>query len=465
MNLKRIASLLLVLALALVSTAAFATTNEEYEAKIAEYEAKIAELEGQVADLQFQLELQNYVATFDGGAVTIELAMERYDYLKYMYESYGYSLDGYEDQFKQEIMTSLVQEAIVKLKADELGIATPDEAKAAELKQAATDDFNEYLDYYRANFEGDGKAEEQVVADTSAYLEGYGLNLDTLYQDQLEAYAKERLYAYVVDQIAVTDEEVQAEYDTLVAADQANYQDGAYAYESAATSGTDIYWNPEGYRAVKQVLIVFSDDQAARYSEITSRISALENELAALNATPAPETTAAADATAEATIEPTTEPRSAELISADIDAANAELDQLYAELMPTVQEVVDLFHAGTGIDELISIYGGDPGMTAEPGMTDGYVVSAKSVYWDAAFTEAAMSIANVGEISQPARGANGIYIVYYLNDIVPGAADFEAVKEEVKSTLLETRQTEAYDAQLGQWMEELNVTYYIDNFR
>lgn len=461
MNYKRVASLLLVLALALVSTGAFATTKDDSAAKIAEYEAKIAELEAQVADLQKQLDAQNYVVSFDGGYVTIDQAMERYDYVQYMYESYGYSLDGYEDQIKQDIMTSLAQDAVVKFKADELGIATPDEAEDAELHQAATDDFNEYIDYYRANFEADGKSEEDVVADTSAYLEGYGLTLDTLYQDQLESYAKQQLYAYVSNPVTVTDDEVSAEYDSLVAADQASYENSPYSYESAAASGTDIYWNPEGYRSVKQVLLVFSDDQASRYSDITSRLSSLEAELAALDATPAPEATAAADATVEATAEP----RSAELISADIDAANAELDALYEELMPTAQEVVDLFNAGTGIDELISIYGRDPGMTSDPTMTTGYVVSANSEYWDSAFTQAAMSIANVGEISEPARGANGIYIVYYLGDVTPGAADFETVKDQVNATLLDSKQSDAYDAQLAAWMEELNVTYYLDNFR
>lgn len=457
MNYKRIATLLLALALALVSTGAFATTNDEYEAKIAEYEKQIADLQAQVEDLQHQLDLQNYVVSFDGGYVTVDEAMERYDYVEYMYESYGYSLDGYEDQVKQDIMTSLAQDAVVKYMAEQLGIATPDEATDEQLHQAASDDFDQYIEYYRTNFESDSKTEEEIVADTADYLAGYDLTEDTLYQDQLESYAQQQLYAYVADQVTVSDDEIQTEYDTLVAADQASYESSPYSYESAATSGTDIYWNPEGYRAVKQVLLAFSDDQASRYSDITSRLSSLEDELAALDATPAPDATAAAEATQE--------PRSAELINADIDAANAELDALYEELMPTAQEVVDLFNAGTGIDELISIYGGDPGMTADPGMTNGYVVSANSTYWDDAFTQAAMSIQNVGEISEPARGANGIYIVYYLADITPGAADFDTVKDQVKATLLDTKQSDAYDAQLSQWMEDLNVTYYLDNFR
>lgn len=514
MNFKKIASLLLVLALAMVSTGAFATTTDD-TAKIAEYEDRIAELEAQVADLERQLEIQNYVVTFDGGYVTADDAVERYDYVEYMYESYGYSMDGYEDQVKQDIMTSLAQDAIVDYKAEELGLATPDADKDAELKQAATDDFNEYIDSYRTNFEADGATEEQIIADTTAYLEGYGLTVDTLYQDQLKAYAKERLFAYVADEVTITDDDVAAEYDTLVANDQASYESNPYSYESAAASGADIYWNPEGYRAVKQVLIAFSDEQATRYSDITSRISALEDELAALNATPAPaETEAAAEATDEenatdedtaeadpateeageteaaveatdeenATAEDTAEadtateeaaepvdateaPRSAALINADIEAANAELDTLYEELMPTANDVVDLFNTGTGIDELISIYGGDPGMTTEPTMSTGYAVSENSEAWDAAFTQAAMSIEKIGELSEPARGASGIYIVYYLSDITPGEVDYETAKDEVRATLLETKQSEAYDAQLAAWMEELNVTYYLDNFR
>lgn len=456
MNWKKIAALLLTLALLSLGAAAGA---EDSDTQIADYEARIAELEAQVAELEHQLALRDYVASFDGGHVTVEEAMERYNYVAYMYQSYGYSLDGYEAQVKEDIATALAQEAVLLHMAEKLGLATPDEAEDAALHQAAAEDFDEYIATYRADFEAEGKDEEQVIADTGAFLEGNGLTIDALYQDQLRAHARQKLYASVADEIAVTDEDAKAAFESLVAADQESYEGGGYAYESAASSGADIYWNPEGYRAVKQVLIAFSDEQKARYSEINGRLTAFAAELDALDATPAPEAEEAEEAEEPAA------PREADLIQADIDAANAELEALYAELDPIAQEVADQFAAGAPIDELISAYGGDPGMAEEPAASKGYMVCESSAMWDKAFTQAAMSIEAIGQISQPARGAHGIYIVYYLADVAPGPVAYEAVQAHVTADLLEARQSQAYDDQLAQWMAELNVTYHLENFR
>ena len=87
MKFRKFASLALAAVLCLVSVAAFADTDEEYE-------ARIAELEAQVADLEHQLAAKDYVAEFDGGYVTAEEAMQQYNYVEYMYSAYGYSMDG-----------------------------------------------------------------------------------------------------------------------------------------------------------------------------------------------------------------------------------------------------------------------------------------------------------------------------------------------------------------------------------
>ena len=84
MNLKKLAALILALAMCLVSAGALA---EETDARIAELEKQVADLEAQVAerdatiaDLEHQLEAAGYVAEFDGGHVTVEEAMSQYEY-------------------------------------------------------------------------------------------------------------------------------------------------------------------------------------------------------------------------------------------------------------------------------------------------------------------------------------------------------------------------------------------------
>ena len=130
MNFKKFASIMLVIVLALCSASALADTQEEYEARIAELEARIAELEHQLA-------AKDYVAEFDGGFVTAADAMEQYEYVKYMYSTYGYSMDGYEDLIKQDILDSMVEEAIVKYMADQLGFYEVDDVTREELMALA----------------------------------------------------------------------------------------------------------------------------------------------------------------------------------------------------------------------------------------------------------------------------------------------------------------------------------------
>ena len=82
--------------------------------------------------------------------------------------------------------------------------------------------------------------------------------------------------------------------------------------------------------------------------------------------------------------------------------------------------MIDEFEGGADFDSLIEKYNADPGMQNEPTATKGYAVSANSTTWDPAFTEGAMSIAEVGQISAPVYGQNGIHVIYYLSDITPG---------------------------------------------
>ena len=471
MKFRKFASLALAAVLCLVSVAAFADTDEEYE-------ARIAELEAQVADLEHQLAAKDYVAEFDGGYVTAEEAMQQYSYMEYLYSAYGYSMDGYEDYTKNNIAQGMLREKIIQFKANELGLATPTDEEARQLADNAQTALDNYVENYRSSYEAEGKSEEDVIDETKAFLAENGVDYNSLYAQELEKYASDKLFEEVVKDVSVTDDEVKARFDELVAADQLSYQD-AYSYESARMNGTDIYWNPEGYRYVRQVLVAFDDDQSARYSEITGRISTLEKEMEEVTATPEPETTAEAEetataeateeaeatATAEATPEATQEPRSVEEIQADLDAANAELEALYAELKPTCDEVTAKFEEGESIDSLIATYGGDPGSINDDGTTNTYVVSADSASYDSAFVEAAMSVDTIGQLSAPANGRYGCYMVYYDSDVPAGEVDYDSVKEALTADLLEETRQSVYDAQIATWSEELHAVYYLENFR
>ena len=447
MNLKKFAALLLVVVLCLFSVSALAATEEEYEERIAELEARIAELEHQLA-------AKDYVAEFDGGYVTVEEAMEQYDYISYMYSSYGYSISGYEDTIKNDILNTMVEEAIVRFKAEEMGMYELTEEKEAELMEAAQADLDSFIETYRDQFETSDVAEETIIQATTEYLAQNGITLEGLYEDNVEYYIYDAMFEHVAGTVELSDDDVMAKYNALVNQDQISYAGGSSAYEYALMNSTPIYWHPAGFRNVSQVLVKFDDDQSARYTEITDKLDTLNAEMALAEA----ETEPAEGEEAE-------EGRSIEDIQADLTAAEAELDALYAELQPTADEVYAKFEEGTPIEELIATYGGDPGSINDDGTVNTYAVSIASTSYDTAFKDAAMSIENIGELSEPANGMYGIYIVYYDSDVVSGAVEYESVKDEIYNTTLDDARSTAYEEQIAAWKEELNVVTYIENFR
>ena len=461
MNLKKLAALMLALALCIVSIGAFAESDTdriaELEARVAELEAEAVEKDARIAELEHDLAVTGYVAEFDGGYITVEEAMAEYSYMEYMYSMYGYSIEGYEDYIKNDIVTGMVEDAVVQLKAAELGLNVPTEEQDAELRASAESNLNMYVDTYRSEFESEDLSEEEVVQATLNFLAENNITADILYEQELEYFASDNLYAHVVAGIEVTDEDVRVMYDSYVAEDEATYAESPYYYEAAQMNGTAIYWHPEGYRNVKQVLIKFDDAQAARYDEITDRIFNLEAELEAANSH---EDTGSDD------IETTEIIRSPEEIQADLDAANAELDALYAEIEPTAQDVITQYNNGVPFDDLAFMFSGDTGsLDMTTGQVLTYVVSANSEAYDSAFTDAAMSITEIGGISEPAPGMYGLYIVYYDSDVTPGAVAYESISEDLYYSAYDSACMTAYEEQLAAWCEELNVVYYMEHFK
>ena len=125
---------------------------------------------------------------------------------------------------------------------------------------------------------------------------------------------------------------------------------------------------------------------------------------------------------------------------------------------------MDEFEGGADFDSLIEKYNEDTGMNKEPTATNGYAVAANSTTWDPAFTEGAMSIEAVGQISAPIYGKSGIHILYYLGDITPGAVPFEDVAEAAEANALNAKISDTYDAQIKAWVEESNPVYHADRF-
>ena len=481
MTLKRLLCALLcalllasVPALAEEPAADAAIAEQTAEAPLTEEDkdARIAELEAQVSALQAQVEayhLKEIVASFDGGEVPLEEAEALYDASVEQFAQY-YGIDvaayGMEDLLRQDVVNTLAEQAIVQYMAGELGLALTEDQQA-QFSQEAQQTYEALVNnYYQTYLVNQSESEEEGLATAAQTLNEMGYTyeyyLDMLTQSQLAT----NVYDYVTGDVTVSEEEVQAAYDSNVAADEASYAD-ASQFETAFTNGATIYYTPEGYRNVKHILFKFSDEQATTYDELSAQLASLEAEQAA--AIEAAETAQTTDEAAEATDDTadtadTAEaaaPRALADIEADIEAINAELDALYTELLPEAEAAAERFNAGEDIDALIAELSDDNMPEA------GYVVSetadAAAQAWDPAFTAGALSIEEVGGLSEPVRGVYGIHLIYYAGDLTPGATPLEDVHDVVEEQTLQNKITQTYADQISAWKEELNLVTYPEN--
>ena len=452
--------------------AAEAETATEPALGDSDAEAKIAELQALV-DTYYPYYIARIVATFgENGVVWLDDVQAAYDSVSAQYASYGLDLAAYgmEETVKKDLVDSAVEDAVIKAKAAELGLDQFDETALAEFAASADETMESYIDYYLGYYYADAEEiTDEMRAEAEKYWTDNGFSREAYAESLQKDAINEAVYEYVTKDVAVTDEDIQAEYETLVSENQESYTNDR-TYNSDRNAGVTIAWNPEGYRAVKHVLIKFNDEQSALYSDLQSQLDSLNAEKDAIveaqTATEAPE----AEATAEAT-EETAEPeeteaplRTLEEVNADIAACATEVEALYAQLMPTAEEVVAAFNAGTSFDELIEKYNDDPGMTSEPIATTGYAVAAGSTTWDPAFTEGAMSIAEVGQISEPVRGSYGIHIIYYMSDVTPGEVALDEIRDGVTELALSDKIKSTYENQVDAWIAEANVEYFYSNF-
>ena len=483
------------------------TANTDLQAELTAAQATNTDLQAELtaaqelADTYYPYYAAQIVATYgENGIIWLKDVQEAYDSVCAQYASYGLDLAAYgmEDTVKMDLVASAVEDAVIKAKATELGLDQFDEETLADFEASADAMMQSYVEYYISYFYPEAtEITDEMRAEAEAYWASTGFSREAYAEALRDDAVNAAVYDYVTGDVTISDEEVQAAYEALIAKDQERYANDN-SYYSDISSGATIAWNPEGYRTVKHVLIGFNDEQTTRYNDLQSQLTSLNAEREAILAA---EPTEAAEGTepteAVASTEPTesaapteavegaeptesaapaeavegAEPtesaapmRTLEEVDADIAACNAELDALYAELMPTAEEVVAAFNAGTSFDDLIAQYNQDPGMTTEPIASFGYPVSAASTIWDPAFTAGAMSIAEVGQISEPVRGVNGIHINYYLSDITPGTVALDEIRDEVTQLALDDKIAATYNDQVAAWVEEANVEYFYANF-
>ena len=390
-----------------------------------------------------------------------------------LYSMYGYSYDVTDPdniaRAQESAVDALKQDLALNAKIRELGFELTDEETEA-VKADAQSDLDYIISSAKNYVEGaDEMDEEALTAAAQKMAEEAGYTLDSYIESNTKSKLEEKLREYAIKDVTVTDEEIQAEYDSKVEADKTSYEGKAGSWASAANNGTTLYYTPAGVRRVKQILTKFRDeDQAAiddANQKLTDANTARTSAQAKIDA--ANETLALEGDTDELKA-------AREQAQADLDAAQKELDEADTALMNATSELTAAQDkAFANLDEEVDAIlasldaeGADwqaimDEKNQDPGMKNnekGYAVAADMTGFDSAFVKAAMELVNPGDHSGKVKGTSyGYYIIRYEGDEAEGPVALDTVKESISSALLSTKQTEAYNAAKAQWVEEAGI--------
>ena len=440
---KRLLAILMVLAMLLSVSAVFAEAEEAAAEAAAE---NAAEAETQEPVLLVTVNGEEILSDDYYLNSVVSYYM---DYASY----YGYDTTDPEmlATIKQYSMEYTIHTKLIRQKAAELGLDQfTDEEKAAmeaDAKADWADIVNSYTEEYAAE---DASDDEKAAAraDALAALLEMGYDEEHYVSEALlnetEGVIIDRVEDYLMDGKTITDEDVLAYFEELVKADQEMYGNDIATYEFYTQYyGQPSYYVPEGYRSVVHILLKVDDDLLNTWKDLSARLEEQQSETET-------ETTDETGGTeAEATAEPVTE----EMVSA---ARQAILDSV----QDTVNEINAKLENGVSFEDLIKEYGTDPGMQDDATRAKGYYIHKDSILWDSAFTDAAMKLEKIGDISAPVVGQNGVHILQYLKDVPGGSVELtDEMKEEFRLSLLEEKKSEVLNDAVLRWMEESDIVY------
>ena len=378
--------------------------------------------------------------------------------------AYGISIDTTSadaiEAARENVVHSLTEEYVVNQKMEEYNIALTEEEETA---------INE---------------EWESVGILYQYYYGFSSVEDLKAMEKQQKLMEEMTKDVTVDAQEVTDA-----FNAKVEEAKAKYEADINAYGNDVINGSIVYYAPEGYRYVKNLLVqadnTYADQLTAKATEYKTAADAALATIKELKedadaeallanvvvdvtvgevatSTDLPEVTAAAttnnadlsDELKAAVTEYATALRISEKYTELADAAKAEAMVKASE---RADEVLAKLAAGETFESLLATYGDDPGM--KEGATNaylGYPVCEGFTSFDAPFVEAAMALANPGDVSDKVAGAYGYYIIKYVSDAPAGAIALDDVRESISSTLLTQKQTEAFDNAVASWVAESN---------
>lgn len=354
---KRMFAAFLALACVAVGMGAWAVVGQ---VKLRAANARLEELEAWQTSSEETFDLnvdpEAIAAEFNGGVVTALEAAQEYETISAYYDMLGMDEAEYAEDLKYTVIDALVEEKLLALKAQEAGVYELNEEQLAQIEQRVKTEYEENIEYYMAFRFDESKTDEQVREETIDYLNENGYSYEQMLEEAKQNAWRDLLYEYVTKDMTIGEAELQEFYDSQVTTAEMTYSADFSEYEMDSEGGRAIVWHPEGVRRVEAIQLSFDADQSVEYLSLQA---AAEN----------------GDAQSQ-----------------------TQLDALYQQLEQQVQTALERVQAGEDFLTVANDYGGAEEIS----------VSDRSTLRGEAFRDAAMSLAEIGDVSGVVRTDGGV---------------------------------------------------------
>ena len=362
------------------------------------------------------------VAEFEGGQLLSSEVIPEYNDQLTTQIFAGHSADEVAEETLDRVLRELAGDKIIAAKAAELGLTELTEEDLSQISREASANYETQLDDYIAFAGESGESREDAAKRFEAES---GVTLESITESLKQSRWSQKYFDTIVRDVTVDDSEVQAYYDALVARQREDYTAYPEDFEYAHLTGELIVYRPEGYRAVRDVLIAFDAEGEAEAARLTEQL---------------------------------------ELGDADPDV-QSQLDAVYAPLEKKADEAQKKLAGGTPFADLMDEYGCDPALRNEPLRSEGYYINGNSFVNSVEFVEGSMMLEQPGQVSTPLRSLSGVHLAEYVGDVTPGEVPLADVLGEVRAQALKQKQTEFYNQQREALLEAAQVKFYPERLR
>lgn len=314
------------------------------------------------------------------------------------------SSENVQNAIREAAMQELVEDRLLTQDMTAQGcydMTEEEEASIADAAKKSQADLQQQMESYFASYmdsQEDSSATAAELAET--YLKDSGYTLEYMENYIRNTVASTKYEQWLMEGEAdTTREEIQAAYEERVASSKAAYENDVSAFETALANNQEVWYRPDGYRAVLQIMLSAQGDDDA---------------------------------------------------------------QKLASVKETTDAIYDRLEKGESFESLIAAYGEDSAFDDASFCETGYQVNPQSVLWEDAFVQAAFGdgMENPGDYSQPVVFGDNVHILYYLKDIPGGAMELtDALAAALGQELYAQRTEEKMEARLATLKEEAEIVY------